>query len=357
MRIFLGLFTNMDFIIKDYDMGRFKEISPAKPSKEILSEPGEVLYLLRQKEDCERLIDRKLFEFLKEGFKGTRKLGGNACNSALVLSELGIPSVLSCPVRPESIMEILGKHKEVKLADKRGFLDPVKAARKDPEYEHLSFEKKDHRNIFTFDPMSYECMLDEHFWEKIKLADILWLCGFHLVSWKHKNRVDLISDMLTEARCKVHLELGEGTETVSYAIRKLIENGVLHSLGMNEQETRFIGLKGDPLKNTNFFSDFMIANGLERLTIHSKTYRFTFFRKDREKNARAGEESVRLSAAKTFGSIRENLGRVSKLERYKLKKTEGKNFVMIPAYVTPRPKFLTGLGDACSIVDAMISLK
>jgi ADP-dependent phosphofructokinase/glucokinase len=236
-------------------------------------------------------------------------------------------------------------------------VDPSNANRDDPEFEHLCFEGKDHRKIFTFDPVSYECVLDGHFWEKISSSDLLWLCGFHLVSEKYRNRVDLVSDMLAEAKCRVHLELGEGTETIGYAIRKLTDSGVMRSLGMNEQEARFTGLKGDPLENTGFLSDFMKAKGLERLTVHSREYRLTFFREDREKNARAGEESVRLSAAKAFGSIRENLGRVSRLERYELKGVRGDNLVLIPAYVTPRPKFLTGLGDACSIVDAMISLR
>lgn len=357
MKIFLGLFTNLDSVIKDYDTGEFKGIEPVKPSNEILLEPGEVLYVLKQKHDSEHLINKKLFEFLKKNFRGKRKIGGNAGNASLILSELGTPSFLSCPTRPKSIMKILGKHKGIKVAGERVFLNPLDAARKDPEYEHLCFEGRDYRKIFTFDPVSYECMLDEYFWKKIKLADILWLCGFHLVSWKYRKKVDMVADMLAEAKCKVHLELGEGTETIRYAVKRLTDRGVLNSLGMNECETRFLGFEGNPIKDTEFFTEFLKDSCLERLTVHSKQYRITFFRKDREKNLKAGEESVKVSAAKTFGNIKENLGRVSKLERYKLKKLESKNFVIIPACVTPRPKFLTGLGDACSVVDAVISMK
>jgi len=357
MKIFLGLFTNLDSIITNYDTGKFEGIEPVKPSKEILSEPGEVVYVLKQKHDSEHLIDKKLFEFLKRNFGGRKKIGGNAGNASVILSELGIPSILSCPLRPRSIMEILSKYKGIKLTNKTGFVDPIETIRDDLEFKHMCFEEKDHRKIFTFDPPSFDCMLDENFWEKINFADILWLCGFHLVSQKCKNKVDSISDMLAEAKCKVHLELGEGTETIRYAIGKLIDNGVLHSLGMNELETKFIGFEDNPLENTEFFTEFMKTNNLERLTIHSKEYRFTLFQKDREKNIKAGEESVKLSAARTFGNIKKNLDKVSKLERYKLKKIKNRNFVLIPAYVTPRPKVLTGLGDVCSVVDALISLK
>ena len=356
MNIFLGLFTNLDLVIKDYRLGGFKGIEPLSPSKEILSEPGEVLHILKQEGDSEHLITKELFEFLKKRFKGKRKIGGNAGNAAMILSELGIPCVLSCPSRPETIMDMLGRYKGVRVVREGCFISPPKAAKSDSEFEHLSFEKEGYRKIFTFDPVSFGCVLDEDFWEKINSADLLWLCGFHLVSEKYKHKVDVISDMLEEAGCKIHLELGDGTETVRYAISKFVDSGVLHSLGMNEIETKFIGFKGDPLEHTDFFSEFMKAGGLERLTIHSKEYRLTFFRKDREKNMKAGEESVRISAARAFGNIRENLERISKLKRYRLKRVRGKNFILIPAYVTPKPKVITGLGDTCSIVDAVISL-
>ncbi len=358
MRIFVGLFTNLDSIITDYDTKKFEGIEPVKPSKEILSKPGEIVYVLEnERKDCECLIDKELFEFLKGNFKGIRKIGGNAGNAALVLNELGIPCVLSCPLRPKSIMEMLSKHKGIELANKRGFVEPLETIMDDPEFEHLSFERKDHRKIFTFDPASYECRLDEHFWKNINFADMLWLCGFHLVSPTYRNKVDLISDILTGKKCKVHLELGEGTETIRYAIKKLTDEGVLNSLGMNECETKFIGFEGDPLENPGFFSEFMKSSGLDRLTIHSIKYRLTFFRKDREKNSKAGEYSVKVPAAKLFGGIKENLERVSKLDRYEVKKIEGKDSVLIPAYVTPEPKVITGIGDASSIADALIALK
>ena len=356
MNVFLGLFTNLDSIIKHYDTRKFKGIEPLKPSKGVLSKLGEVVYVLKQRGDSEHLISKGLFEFLNKNFDGEKKIGGNAGNAALILSELGIPCLLSCPSRPKTMMDMLSKYKGVKMAKGRGFVNPLEAVRDDPEFEHLSFEREDYRKIFTFDPVSFECVLDKDFWEKISSADLLWLCGFHLVSEKYGHKVNVISDMLEESKCKVHLELGEGTETIRYAIKKFVNSGVLHSLGMNEIETKFIGFEGDPLEDTDFFSEFMKAGGLERLTIHSKEYRLTFFRKNREKNMKAGEESLKLSAAKTFGSMRKNLEGVSKLERYKLKKIEGKNFVLIPAYMTPKPKVLTGLGDTCSIVDALISL-
>jgi hypothetical protein len=70
MKIFLALFTNLDSVIRDYDKGKFRGIMPVKPSKEILSEPGEVLHVLKQGQDSERLISRETFEFLRKNFRG-----------------------------------------------------------------------------------------------------------------------------------------------------------------------------------------------------------------------------------------------------------------------------------------------
>lgn len=356
MRVFIGLFTNLDFVIKDFNILNLTA-EPVAPSKVLLSKPGEVLHVLKQKYDSEHLIDEELFDLIKKNSKWKTKIGGNAGNASIALSELGIPCVLSCPVRPKSIMELLNEHGGIKIANEGGFANPIEAIRKDPEYEHLCFEEKDHRKIFTFDTMSHECMLDEHFWDKIHKADMLWFCGFHLVSPNYKDKVDRISDIIEEAKCKVHLELGDGTDTMRYAIKKLTGEGVVHSLGMNELETKFIGFEGNPLENTDFFSEFMKRSSLERLTIHSIEYRLTFFRKDKEKNSKAAEYSMKVSAAKTFGNIKENLERVSNLRRYYVKKIEGKDFILIPAYVTPKPKVITGIGDTSSISDAFMYFK
>jgi len=357
MRVFLGLFTNLDSVIRDFDISKFEGIKPSQPTGSILNKKGEVLQVLKQNQDSEHIITKEIFDFLKTKFLGEIKIGGNAGNAALALSELGIPCVLSCPLRSKSITDMLSKYKGIKLASERGFSYPNKAISDDIEYEHFSFEGKKHRKIFTFDPMVHELTLDRNFWDRIKEAKIVWLCGFHLVSPEHKNKIDHISDILQETKSRVHLELGQGTETIRYAISKMIDKGVVQSLGMNEIETKFIGFRGEPLENTDFFSEFLKTKGIERLTVHSVKYRLTFFREDMDKNLKAGEYSMKVSAAKVSGSIKKNLEKVSGLGRRNVKKIRGEDFVLVPAYKAKVTESITGIGDTASIADALVALR
>lgn len=364
MSVFLGLFTNLDRIISGYDVSEIGNVDPLKPSGAVLTKPGEVLYALEKGDcDCEHVISRRIYDFLSERFPGKVQIGGNAGNAAVTLSELGVESVLSCPMRPEKLLRMLGRHKGIRIASSRRIEKPADVRQQGTCFEHLCFEKGRSRKIFTFDPASCRCEIDGDFWNNVGKDDLLWLGGLHLVSWRCRKKIDMIADSISESGCRVHLETGEDTSAMRYAIKVLSGRRVLDSLGMNEFETKLIGLegkelgdKGDCLKGADSLSDFAEESGLERVTVHSKDYRFTFFRKGRERNVSAGKESVRISQAKMLGGIKKNLHTIPYPAGIREGKAKGGRYVIIPTLKRLEPRTLTGLGDTSSVIDALVAL-
>ena len=358
MSVFAGLFTNLDSVVREWELSSFSDIKPKKPGG-VLKKPGEVLHALGQDEDSEHFITKEIFEWLNTNFrKDSVRIGGNAGNAAVALGSVGIPCVVSCPVRPKPIMEKLGKY-NVRIVRNGELRSPESCIRRDHVFEHICFEERTHRHIFTWDEMSSDFWMDFDFWKKTVDCEMLWLSGFHLVSPKYREKVNMVMDYLKGRKFRVHLEAGMGTETIRYAIKTLIENGCVDSLGMSENEAGMLGFKD--FKNLYRLGyslfDFISEYNLERITIHKRDWRMTAFKNNQGENMKAAEYSSVVSAARTFGEIGKNLYKAQKLKKYNVKPIRESNFILVPSCVTPEPVILTGLGDVSSAIDAVTAMK
>ena len=278
MKTFIGLFAHWDSVIRVKDGFLIsKDIKSAQPNHK-LSEISEVNDILSRPGDSERLITGRLYnEFRKLFPEREKRPGGNAANAAVALGELGIECVLSCPARPKSLMMNLANY-PITLAHQGSFVSPLKASFDANEFEHVCFEAQGYKKIFTYDTMTEECWLDSHFWDSVNKADLLYLCGFHLINEKYSHKIDYIIDLLEDRRFRTHLELGRGSGTIDYAIKKLLEKNCIDSIGLSEEELEFLGIRGDLNHIKESAIQFLNTHSLERLAVHTKNYRLTVTR-------------------------------------------------------------------------------
>lgn len=185
----------------------------------------------------EYFVDESTFKTIDKLMKNRElRVGGNAGNAAYFLGSLGIECNLSAPVRPKELMAFFQdlpvffwgvRRKRAKMAIKD-----------DPPYEHIVLElfpplSSFKRTIISWDPMTMGGQLDMGFWEKMK-SGIFFLSGLHLI--RERERVEDVVERLKKKNVKMYLEVGEPTGTMKYAVDRLIEEGLVDHMGMNERE-------------------------------------------------------------------------------------------------------------------------
>lgn len=185
----------------------------------------------------EYFVDETKFRTLEKLMPGRElRVGGNAGNAAYFLGNLGVECNLSAPIRPEALMQFFNDLPVYFWGVRR---KNAKTARKDdPAFEHLVLElfpplSKYRRTIISWDPMTMGGQLDEGFWGKMQ-EGILLLSGLHLI--EKKGPVEEVIDRLKKRRLRTYLELGEPTKTMKHALNRLLEEGLLSHVGMNERE-------------------------------------------------------------------------------------------------------------------------
>jgi len=189
----------------------------------------------------EYFVDETKFRTVDRMIPGReRRVGGNGGNAAYFLGKLGVKCNLSAPVRPEALMKFFydlpvyfwGVRKKRAKS----------AGRDDPVPEHIVIElfpplSNYRRTIISWDPMTMEGWLDEGFWARMK-EGIFLLSGIHLI--QKRGAVDEIIERLKKRRVRTYFELGEPTKALKHALNRLLEEGLVGHLGMNEREARKI---------------------------------------------------------------------------------------------------------------------
>jgi ADP-dependent phosphofructokinase/glucokinase len=339
MKPFLGLFANWDVVTRQ-------------------EPPGFLRRFFIRKTDSEIFISKKLHSRISSSLANPeRMIGGNAANAAVSLSEIGIASVLSCPARPRKLMSELSKHRISVMLDGKE-KSPLPCSRKDEDPEHIIFEMGEYRKIFNYDKVQLDFLLDQDFWDSLKNASYLFLSGFHTVPKKHKQKAKEIADFLEGRKFKTHLELGYGKGLMRYAIKKLLDRNCIDSIGMNETELSILGIRGQSPKETaESMLSFLDKKGIERMSLHTRDYRLTAFKKNLEKNLKAAEFSIQVCAAKALGGIRENLEKAKSIPPSKIQTLKSKNFFVIPSLLVENPKIIVGMGDVAAVTDSFYALK
>ena len=313
----------------------------------------------KEEKDSEYHISKKLHSRIASSLVNLeRRIAGNAGNAAVSISELGIASVLSCPNRAKPLMSGLAKHKIFLMSGGKES-PPLKCSRLDDDPEHVVFEMKRYRKIFNYDEIQRNFILDYDFWNSIKNSNYLFLCGFHNVPERHKKKANEIADFLENRKFKVHLELGFGKNSLmKYAEKTLIERNCVDSLGMSDTDITAFETKGLGLKEkAHTMIAFLEKTSLERISLHSREYRLTVFKKEPERNLKAAEFSIQACAAKALGGIKENMGKAKSVPISAAKAEKGKDFFIIPTRVVESSKIIVGLGDTAAVTDSLYALK
>ncbi|HDD45905.1 MAG TPA: hypothetical protein ENG42_00370 [Candidatus Aenigmarchaeota archaeon] len=332
--ILCALFTNWDRIIKS----KLENI------------PTKLRYFFKVKDgDEEVTIDKKVYDYLREKFsKSERRIGGNAGNASIALAKLSIPSVLSMPIRPKSLIHELSGL-PIKVAKGKRFERPEKCVRSDPEFEHFIFELNGCRKILTYDRMSNELWLDEDFWNNIKRAKLLYISGFHLVHEKYRKRIEYICDILSEFKGKVWLEVGTGTSSMNFALRRMLDNQIITHIGMNDIEAGEIKRNMKVHGSLEELASYISKEYGIHVTIHSREARIVA-----DSNVKrylpSVELSIKVCAALSMGGI-ERINDISMLTLSNVRKVITQKLAVLPTYINETPLQLTGLGDASSIIE------
>ncbi|MCX8175697.1 MAG: ADP-dependent glucokinase/phosphofructokinase, partial [Candidatus Bathyarchaeota archaeon] len=350
-----------------------------KPERVFLETLEEAVYTLTEAFKVggrEFLISENVYKKLNQFFSFREKrLGGNGFNMGKALHELGLTPLISYPIRPPSIML---NSPDVKIACKDGFKTPKQAIRYgDPEYDHLIFEfiqdtlkgvNTSGRHIFSWDLMSFHGFFDEEFFSysfNRKYTEVLIFAYAHLLLPAYKKKTNEIADWLEEAnRPKVHFELGQGSEdSVKYALKVFTDKQCVDSIGLNEKEcVQYFNAKDESFKELFYAGVEAIKNlGVRRICVHTSSFAFSVSKFSLEREIEALSKASLTAAALTMGSIRDNINKVRNLSSSNVKVEKGKveksyNYCVIPVYINPQPRILTGLGDAFSAVQAVVSL-
>ncbi|MEM3737125.1 MAG: ADP-dependent glucokinase/phosphofructokinase [Candidatus Bathyarchaeia archaeon] len=383
-RFATGLYTNWDSFVKvdEKTVSWVKSIGKVQPRELILTSIEEVAHTLEEaftRGGGEHLISKELYDELNSMFSGRSKsLGGNGFHMGRALYSLGLLPLVSYPCRPPNLM---AASPSFRVVDNGRLKFPKEAVREtDCEYEHIVFEftrdlklgiDAEGRQIFSWDMMSSSGLFDVDFLDYAstsKNIDVLILGYAHLLLPQHKRRTDELIDRLAHSqRPKVHLELGQGSEeSVRYAMEKFSNSGCVDSWGMNEDEcVTYLGAESYETSDLiEAVANGVKKYGLSRICVHSPEYVFSISRYTLERETEALQAGCLAAAALTFGgsSIRLNLAKAkslptSKVVRLAKGKGEGYNLCLIPTYVNPKPKVLTGLGDTFAGVQAAIALR
>jgi ADP-dependent phosphofructokinase/glucokinase len=340
MKPFLGLFAHWDVIARQEApqfLGKF----------------------FRDRRDSEYHISEKLHQQISSTLKSpARIIGGNAANAAVTLSDIGMRSVLSCPLRSKNLMSELSKHKISIICNEKE-RNPKDCSRPDADPEHIIFEMKGYRKIFYRNIMHMNFLLDSDFWNSLNDANYLFLSGFHCVPEKHRKKVGEIADLLEKRKFKVHMELGFGKNSLmKYAVKSLLDRNCIDSLGMNETELGTLGISGSsPLALKEKLLSSLEKTSMERMSLHTREYRLSVFRKNPERNLKAAELSIQACAAKALGGIKQNMEKAKSAPRSAVKAEKGNDFFIIPTRIVENPKIIVGLGDAASVTDSYFAMK
>jgi len=245
IKVATGIYSHWDSVIKVNKevMKWVKNSKKTKPDKIKLKSMNEVIYTLNnaiKKGGKEFLISKEVYNELTSIFpKREMRIGGNGNNMGRTLFFLGLNPLVSYPIRPKKLMEA---SPNFRVACKNKFKIPKKSIRNDPEYEHIIFEFKNDRHIFSWDPVSSKGIFDYDFLRfacDSKFTDILILAYAHLILPKYKKRTDNIAEKLKKKRPKVHLEFGTGCkDSMKYAMEKFSEYDYCDSFGLNEKECK-----------------------------------------------------------------------------------------------------------------------
>jgi hypothetical protein len=218
--VWIGLFTHVDSVSR----GTLDLLLQLKGLG--ITEHGKEYFVDETKfRTIDKLIERR-----------SMRVGGNAGNAAYFLGKLGVGCNLSAPVRPAQLMEFFHGLPVSFWGTQRKNAEI--AARDDPSFEHLVIElfpplSNYKRTIISWDPMTREGWLDQGFWNHMDRG-ILLLSGLHLV--ENKGAVEDVVARMKGKRVKTYLELGEPGETLKHALDRLLEEDLVHHIGMNERE-------------------------------------------------------------------------------------------------------------------------
>jgi ADP-dependent phosphofructokinase/glucokinase len=380
-RFATGLYANWDSFVKvNREALRWiKNLKEARPRGLVLSSLEEAAYTLKEaftRGGREYLISKDLYEKLDSTFRRRRRaLGGNGFHMGRALYELGIRPLVSYPCRPPRLM---ATSPTFQIANGEKLKTPLEAVREaDPEYDHIVFEFKRNprlgirssgRQIFSWDLMSSTGLFDTDFLNytsNSKNIDVLILGYAHLLLPRYKRRTDeVVGSLHHSGRPKVHLELGRGSEeSIRYAMKKFSDHNCAESWGMNEDEcTVYFGAASREVRDLiEAAAESLRKYGLSRVCVHSPDFVFSVSKYDLEKETTALRAGCIASTALTLGGIKENLDRVAALPTSKItplrKRMDGYNACLLPTYVNPEPKILTGLGDTFAGVQAAIVLR
>ncbi len=338
MKPFLGLFAHWDTIAKQ-------------------EPPGFLDKYFKTKTDSEHYVSKNLHKKISSTLENPmRVIGGNAANASVTLSDIGIPSVLSCPLKSKNLMSELSKHKIYIICNGKE-RSPKGCSRRDLDPEHIIFEQEGYRKIFYHDTMHMNFLIDSDFWDSIKNANYLFLSGFHGIPEKHKQKMNKIADFLENRKFKAHLELGYGKGLMRYAIKTLLDRNCIDSIGMNETELGILGIKEkEPKETAEGMLSFLEKSGLERMGLHTREYRLSVFRKP-ERNLKAAEFSIQVCAAKALGGIMENMGKAKSVPYSQVRPFKSGNFFITPTRIAENPKIIVGMGDAAAVTDSFYAMK
>jgi ADP-dependent phosphofructokinase/glucokinase len=379
VKVATGLYVNWDSFVNVNDevLNWIKNSEALKPSSQILNRIEEAVYTLKEALKTggkEYLISKNLYDALNIKFKNrVKRLGGNSYHMGKALYTLNVPTLVSYPCRPRSLMLA---SPDFMVACGNKLKTPKEAIRDgDPEFEHIVFEFHEEpekgiyafgRQIFSWDEMSSKGLFDYEFLNylpKCSSIEVLILGFAHLLLPEHKWKVNEVIDLLDyKNKPKIHLELGEGSkESVSYAIKKFAEAGLCNSIGMNEKECQvYLNAESIEIKDLIEAALNAVENyDLERICVHSNFFAFSLSKLDWKIEFEALREACLISAAFTFKSFNIKKAEAlpfSKVENLKTK-INGYNLVLIPTLINSKAEVLTGLGDVFAAVQAFKTLK
>ena len=335
--IFTALFTNLDGIIKaeNIDAGIFERFFSAYEGDE------------------EVIITKKEYDEISKFFPGrVKRLGGNAANASVALSEISIQSVLSMPSRNPEIVKFVPDH--VRIVCGKSLSRADKCVREgDDVFEHIIIETDEGRKILTYDRMSSELRLDKDFWGMIRKAELIYISGFHLVLPEYTERIKEVCDMLAECNARVWLEAGSMNKSMYHAIKLLLDSQVITHFGMNDSEAlrlaKYYGVDtGERLRACSELAENMFREHNIHVSVHARDFRM-FADKDIKKYAKACKLSIDICARMSAG------WKSAHFVKSGIKPERHGDVMIIPTLINPEPVVITGMGDRAAITEFVFS--
>lgn len=367
LEVACGLWTHWDSVVKistdilSWIESTYKE----KPKYAVLESLEEVAYTLDnaiKSGGKEYLITEDTYVKFRSILKRRElRLGGNGFNMANMLFLAKTNPIVSCPTRSRKLMQSMPKIRVVEGDSLKEPLDTVRLI--DQDYEHMIIEMAGDRHILTWDPVASEGLFDNDFLSYSTSAnnvDMLLLSYAHMMLPAYKRKTDEIADLLKMKRPKVHLEIGLGSrESMEYAMKKLSENELVDSWGMNDAECREYLDSGPELDDMQEAAMEAIDEyNLGRICVHTPEFAFTISKYDLEKEYRALATACVYAAARSAGDMRLDIAKnlpTASIEPQK--KNFGKySFCLVPCLVNKFPKISTGIGDGFAAINALKAL-